>query len=50
MKSWETLLSFKIIEKRWVNRAPLRLEPVMEWLYDARTVLRPEANNHSATH
>ena len=42
MKSWETILSFKIIEKRWVNRAQSRLEPVMERLYDERAVLRLE--------
>ena len=40
MKSWETV---QITEKRlWVNRAPSRLEPVMERLYDDRAVLRPE--------
>ena len=44
MKRWETILSFKIIEKEndgWIEHRP-RLKPVMMRLYDDRAVFRPE--------
>ena len=33
-----------------MNRAPLRLEPVMERLYDDRAVLRPEGLTTTRPH
>ena len=44
MKRWKTILSFKIIERKWwVNRVRRRrLEPVMMRSHDDRSVFRPE--------
>ena len=44
MKRWETILSFKIIEKNNDGRIEhcRRLEPVMMRLHDDRAVFRPE--------
>ena len=44
MKRWETILSFKIIEKKndgWIEHRR-RLEPVVMQLHDDRAVFRPE--------
>ena len=44
MKRWETILSFKIIEKEndgWIEHRR-RLEPVMMRLHDDIAVFRPE--------